>query len=237
MKMNLSNPLIVGLDVDSTADCFRIANLLSGKVGAFKIGPRLPVRYGADLISHIAKSAPVFVDNKYFDIPSTMVAAVRASFVAGATLVTVHALAGREALSELAKLEAELEKKRPFKILAVTILTSFSDQNLPAGLKGQSIDDLVPALAEEVVTSGLSGLVCSPREAAAIRKRYPDLFLVTPGVRLPDAESGDQKRVETPQEAIKNGASALVVARPICDSANPLVAALKYLDAIAEARK
>ncbi len=94
--------------------------------GGFKIGPRLVLKYGESIISQIAQYAPVFVDCKFFDITSTTVAAVRASFQAGASVVTVHAMNGYECLHELAKLEAELNSTRPFKILCVTILTSWS---------------------------------------------------------------------------------------------------------------
>jgi hypothetical protein len=126
MKLNQSsepmrNPIIAALDVDSRDQALKLADDLADVVGGFKVGPRLCLRYGQDLVKEVAARAPVFVDNKHFDIPSTMEAAVRASFEAGASLVTVHALSGREALTKMATLEKELSQKRPFKILAVTI--------------------------------------------------------------------------------------------------------------------
>ena len=90
----LKNPLILALDVDTTDDALKILDHVQDLLGGIKVGPRLVYRYGASFVTELAERAPVFVDNKYFDIPSTMVAAVKASFDAGATLVTVHAMAG-----------------------------------------------------------------------------------------------------------------------------------------------
>lgn len=232
----LKNPLIVGLDVDSCEEALRIAQTLSGKVGAFKIGPRLVVRGGSDFISKLAKLSSVFVDMKYHDIPSTMDAAVRASAEAGASLVTVHASAGREALSLLAKAEKEIARKQPFRLLAVTVLTSFANETLPTPFRNRAIADIVNELAFDAKESGLSGFVCSSQEVANLRSQIPRGFLVTPGIRLPDGVAGDQKRVETPQTALKKGASAIVVARPICEAKDPVSATEKFLAAIAEVK-
>jgi len=219
----LKNPLILALDVDSKEDAFKILDHIGDLVGGVKLGPRLVYRYGASLVSEIAEIAPVFVDNKYFDIPSTMVAAVKASFDAGATLVTVHAMAGKEALKELHKLEAELNRIRPFKILAVTVLTSWSRESMPASLHNWSVENHVRSLTQEVYNSGLRGLVCSGHELEYLN--YPGLFKVTPGIRLStdqvQIQSEDQKRVMTPKQAMKAGASALVIGRPILQSHDP----------------
>lgn len=223
-QFELRNPIIVALDVDSIDDCLRLADKLSGRVGAFKIGPRLVVRYGADLVAKLSKAAPVFVDNKYLDIPSTMEGAIRATFEAGATLATIHAWAGREALERLAKVENELSEKRPFKILNVTVLTSFSEGTLAPGLETKAIDQHVAGLAQLAFDSGLTGIVCSPHEVENVRRQSPAGFLVTPGVRLPTDEKGDQKRVETPAEALRKGASALVIGRPIYEARDPVAA-------------
>jgi orotidine-5'-phosphate decarboxylase len=229
-----ANPLIVALDVDSRERALRLAEDLSDVAGAYKIGPRLIHRYGESIVKDVARHAPVFVDCKFFDIPSTMVAAVRASFESGATLVTVHAQAGIEALQELAKLEKELNQQRPFQVLCVTMLTSFSKETLPPVLKDQSIQDHVLQLAELVKSAGLNGLVCSPEELSALRDQ--GFYLVTPGIRFTLEEKGDQKRVLGPHEAINEGASALVVGRPIIEAKNPREAALDYSIAILKKR-
>jgi orotidine-5'-phosphate decarboxylase len=232
-KSIVSNPLIVALDVDSENEALALAQDLGDIAGCFKLGPRLIYRYGASLVQKIARETPVFVDCKYFDIPSTMVSAVRASFEAGATLVTVHAMAGKEALAELAKLESELNTQRPFQILAVTVLTSFSQEGLPSVLRDQPIASHVLDLATLVKESGLSGVVSSPEELEILKDL--DLAMVTPGIRFSEEDKGDQKRVLNPAQAIAAGASAVVVGRPIIANPNPRKAALDYSVALADA--
>ena len=235
----LKNSLIVALDVDSAEDCFRLAKLLKNEAGAYKVGPRLCMRYGSSLVTELSKISPVFVDNKYLDIPSTVDAAIRATFEAGATLATVHAWNGAETLSLLAKTETELSRQRPFKILAVTILTSFTEQTLPPGFAKppqQTIEQSVELLAKLAFTSGLSGVVCSPHEVARVRTLHKSSFLVTPGVRLADDAYGDQKRIETPAQAIRQGSSALVVGRPIISANDPREAAQRVIASINEGR-
>ena len=231
----LKNPLILALDVDSKDEAMKILSQVGDLIGGVKLGPRLVYRYGAELVTEMAKISPVFVDNKYFDIPSTMVAAVRASFEAGATLVTVHALSGAEALKELHKLELELNQIRPFKILAVTILTSWDQSSMPASFQNWPVENHVKSLAQEVYNSGLRGLVCSGHELEYLN--YPDMFKVTPGIRLSpdqsdnkDNKSEDQKRIMTPMQAIKAGASALVIGRPILQAHNPRETILDILE-------
>lgn len=231
-NFELKNPLIIALDVDSAEECFRLSDLLGKHAGAFKVGPRLCMRYGAELVTKLAKQAPVFVDNKYLDIPSTMDAALRATFEAGATLATVHAWAGQEALTQLAKTEKELSAKRPFKVLAVTVLTSFTEETLPPTTLKQSIATSVEMLAKLTLESGLSGLVCSPHEVQSLRALNKNAFLVTPGVRLLTDDVGDQKRIETPEQAMKKGSSALVVGRPIIAAKDPVEAAERVLASI-----
>lgn len=225
----MRNSLCVALDVDSKDRALQLVSELNDVVGGFKIGPRLILRYGQDLIQEISQQAPVFVDCKFFDIPSTMKAAVRAGFEAGASLVTVHAMAGAEALEQLAVLEKELSQQRPFRILAVTILTSWAQESLPPVMKILPISNHVQELAKLVVASGLSGLVCSPEELDLL-KAIP-AYKVTPGIRFSVDEKGDQKRVLGPAEALKKGSSLLVVGRPIVESINPREAANKYLAA------
>jgi orotidine-5'-phosphate decarboxylase len=224
----LKNPLIFALDVDSEDEAFKKLNPVIDLVGGVKIGPRLAYRYGAPFIQKIAERTSVFVDNKYFDIPSTMKAAVKATFDAGATLVTVHALSGSEALKEMAQLEVELNRIRPFKILAVTILTSWDKSSLPESFHAWSIENHVKSLSQLVYQAGVRGLVCSGHELDLIPQK--DFFKVIPGIRLSSDEAQDQKRVMTPKQAIKAGAQALVVGRPILESSNPRETVLEILE-------
>ena len=162
------NPLCVALDVDTDHQALQLVKNLGDIVGGFKIGPRLCLRYGEKLTQEIAKVAPVFVDNKHFDIPSTMEAAVRTSFSSGASLVTVHALSGSEALQLMAKTERELNQIRPFKILAVTVLTSWDQSSLPESLKPMKVDEHVQSLTRLVQESGLNSIVCSSQELSLL---------------------------------------------------------------------
>lgn len=228
----MKNPVIAALDVDSRDQALRLADQLADVVGGFKVGPRLCLRYGQDLVKDIAARGLVFVDNKHFDIPSTMEAAVRASFEAGATLVTVHALSGKEALTKMAAVENELNQIRPFKVLAVTILTSWDQSSMPTNFKQQPISQHVTELADQVSSSGMTGLVCSPHELDLLQNK--GLYLVTPGIRFSMDSLGDQKRVMGPAEAIKAGASALVVGRPIIEAKNPRETATEYVMALYE---
>lgn len=221
------NPLCIALDVDSKEQALRLAKDLAPFAGGFKVGPRLVHRFGEELVQSIARYAPVFVDCKFFDIPSTMVAAVRATFEAGASACTIHAMAGEEALDQLSDLEKELNLIRPFRILAVTILTSWSEQSFPKVFRAQPICEHVSQLADLVKASGLSSVVCSPHEIELLADK--DLFLLTPGIRMSSDPVGDQKRVMGPREALAKGSSCLVVGRPIIAADNPVATAKFFL--------
>lgn len=225
----MKNPVILALDVDTREQALKFADDLQDIVGGFKLGPRLCVRYGQSLIKEISERGPVFVDNKYFDIPSTMVAAVRASFEAGASLVTVHALSGKEALKELAVLEQELNQIRPFRILAVSILTSWDQNSLPPNFKVQDLSAHVTDLVTMAKNSGIKGIVCSAHELSLFKNQ--GLYIVTPGIRFNTEKDTDQKRVMEPKEAMVLGASALVVGRPILRAKNPRVQASEFVAA------
>ena len=227
--MNPKHPVFVALDLDDAQKAKALADQLSGLVG-FKLGPRLLMKYGPTLVESVAKHGPVFVDNKYFDIPNTMESAVKATFEAGATFCTVHAQSGSEALQRMATLEKKLNATRPFKFLSVTVLTSFSKESLPVVLKEISIEEQVKMLAQLTFESGLTGLVCSPFEVEALKGFFPEGFFVTPGVRTQASVAGDdQKRVMTPGQALQAGASALVVGRPIVEADDPLAATQEIL--------
>ena len=229
----MKNPIFVALDVDSDKEAQRIVELTAAYVGGFKVGPRLIVRYGADFLKKIAERGTLFVDNKYFDIPSTMEGAIRASFRHGARVLRpcMRKQALKRLRRRLAAVEKELNQKRPFKILAVTVLTSFNAETLPSVLKSQPISKMVEELAGLAIDSGINGLVCSPDEVAILRKKFPKAFLLVPGIRMEGSDLGDQKCVADPVSAIRNGASALVVGRPIYQADNPAQAAKLYANA------
>lgn len=232
MKAELGNPIFVALDVDSDVEALRVASESKSFVGGYKVGPRLCMRYGEAFTKKLATIGQVFVDNKYFDIPSTMEAAVRASFSAGASFVTIHAQAGSESLKRLAQVELELQDQRPFRLLSVTVLTSFQQSTLPPNSSAKPISHQVLELAELSLNCGISGLVCSPEEVASLREKFPESYLVTPGIRLSTDDKGDQKRVAGPKQALQLGASALVVGRPICEAKDVQHAAKKFYEEI-----
>lgn len=226
----LKNPIFLALDVDDIREVRRISDAVAPHIGGIKVGPRLCMRYGPSLVGELAKTLPVFVDNKYFDIPNTMATAVTATFEAGASFVTVHAQAGSEALMRLAELEEKFNRERPFKILAVTILTSFTQKSLTSVSRDIPIKEQVNQLADLTLSSGLTGLVCSAEEVQSLRLSHPDSYLVVPGIRLPDGDNGDQQRVADPSSALRAGASALVIGRPIVDAKDPVAAASKFAE-------
>ena len=232
MKNNLaSSRLILALDLDSPQEALDLAQKLQGKVGVFKVGPRFVMRAGSEGLKQLRAFGEIFLDCKFHDIPSTMESAVRTSFELGASLVTVHASAGIEALSLMAKVEAELNEQRPFRLLAVTVLTSFSESGLPKNWQNLTLAEHVKSLVMEAKAAGLKGIVCSPHELELLKKQ--GLYLVTPGVRFADeAGNDDQKRVMTPGDAIRAGASALVVGRPIVKAKDPILAAERYLQSL-----
>ncbi len=221
--------LFVALDVDDPARAAELARDLEHPGIGFKVGPRLILREGARLVQKIAQHGPVFVDCKHLDIPSTMTSAVRAAFESGATYATVHAWSGPGALRDLAELETRLNRERHFRVLVVSVLTSFSSDTLPFGLKGRDIGVDVLGLANEAKTCGLNSFVCSPHEASALRSQIANAFIITPGVRPSGSAKGDQVRVETPQAAAQQGASGMVVGRPIIEAIEPRSAALQIL--------
>ena len=206
--------LFLALDVESRLEALDWVQKSKNYVQAYKIGPRLFLTCGPQLIEEIKNlsSAKIFLDFKFFDIPSSTVEAVRSSFQAGADFVTVHACIGPETLQLLSQTEKNFSKTH--QILCVTVLSSVADS--------EKTQKKIFQMAEWVYQAGLRGLVCSPWELRALRQKYPDMFLVTPGIRLKENDRDDQKRVMTPEKAVKEGSSALVIGRSVLNSKEPV---------------
>jgi len=228
----MKNPIFVALDLDDGKKAIEMAQKVQPFVGGFKLGPRICMRYGSQIVKEIAKLGEVFVDNKYYDIPNTMEFAIRATFASGASYATIHSACGPEALERMASVERELCQERPFKILAVTVLTSFSQSHLPPHWEDKPIEFHVNSLAQTASDCGISGFVCSGHEVSELRKKFPEAFLVTPGIRLESGVKADQSRVMVPSQAITAGASALVVGRPIIEAPKPEIMAEKFKKAL-----
>ncbi len=221
--------LYVALTSDCGSDAMKMLKPLQGLPVGVKVGLELFVKEGPGIVGEIRNAGfPVFLDLKFHDIPYTVAGAVRSACLLEPDVINVHASGGRAMMEAAAG--ACTGKTR---IIAVTVLTSMDKADLQ--LLGSGYDPLeaVVSLAAAAQESGLHGVVCSPLEASAVRKNSSRNFLIiTPGVRPAQAKSEDQKRVMTPGEAVRNGATSLVVGRPITASSNPAQAARSILQEI-----
>ena len=222
--------LIVALDVDTKEKALALVEQLKGSVKIFKIGSELFTSCGPEIVAAVrSKGCGLFLDLKFHDIPNTVAKAVTAATRLGVSIINVHALGGYDMMKKCAKAvekEAKALKITKPKLIAVTILTS-TDEN---SLKKIGIDDnmekQVLKLAKLAKDASLDGVVASPSEVKLIRRELGQEFIiVTPGVRPEWAAANDQKRIATPKEAILNGATYIVVGRPIVEAPDPLEAA------------
>lgn len=220
--MSYPAPIAVALDAPSLETAALWAGLVTPHVSTVKIGLELYLRYGPEAVASIrgASNVRVFLDLKLHDIPATVSAAARAVARLRPDLLTVHAVGG------IGGVRAAVQAAPETKIVAVTVLTSLSDDDLDMiGLAGP-VGDAVRRMAVLAVEAGARGVVCSPREVAAVRAEVgPDITLITPGVRPAGSDTHDQARVATPEEALQAGADLLVIGRPITAAADPGAAA------------
>lgn len=232
--------LIFALDVDNLEDARNWVAKLQGQVGVFKIGKQLFTRCGPEVVRLVQDGGcDVFLDLKYHDIPNTVAMAGLEAQRLGVRMFNVHALGGFEMM---AKLVAEIDRvcprgnpDRPI-LLAVTILTSSTEETLRRVGIDRPIQVMVPKLARLAKDAGMDGVVASPKEVGLIRDACGDGFLiVTPGVRPAFASQDDQKRVTTPGAALRSGADYLVIGRPISAAADPALAADMILQEMQEA--
>jgi orotidine-5'-phosphate decarboxylase len=225
--------LIVPLDLPSVTAAEAMIARLGDSVTFYKIGYQLAYAGGLPLVRQLASAGKkVFADLKLHDIGNTVARGVASVASLGATFLTVHAY------PQTMKAAVEGRAGSSLKILAVTVLTSYDDGDLHAAGYRLSVSDLVEARAQQAQVLGVDGLVCSPQEAASLRKIVGhQMALVTPGVRPAGAAAGDQKRVMTPARAIAAGADYLVVGRPILEAPDPKAAADAIVAEIAQAVK
>ena len=240
MRAAASERLIFALDVDSFAQAEAWVKRLHTKVGLFKVGKQLFTRCGPEIIQMVrAEGGEVFLDLKYHDIPNTVAKAGVEACRLGAKMFNVHALGGLEMMQQtVAEVDAWCaanNAERPI-MLAVTILTSSTEQTLQKVGIDRPVAEMVPRLAALAKEAGFDGVVASPKEVGLIRQACGDEFaIVTPGVRPAFASLDDQKRVTTPADAISNGADYLVIGRPISAAADPVAAADLILEEIESA--
>jgi orotidine-5'-phosphate decarboxylase len=204
---------------------------LGDSVTFYKIGYQLGYAGGLPLVRKLADTGKkVFADLKMHDIGNTVARGVESVAKLGATFLTVHGY------PQTMQAAANASKGSGLKILAVTVLTSYDNEDLKAAGYQLGVGDLVAARAQQAQALGIDGLVCSPEEAANLRKHIkPEMCLVTPGVRPAGSDVGDQKRIMTPARAIAEGSDYLVVGRPVMEAADPKAAAEAIVAEITQA--
>jgi orotidine-5'-phosphate decarboxylase len=220
--MKNSERIIVALDLDEPNQAMELAERIAPVFPFFKIGMKLFTKGGPDFVKSILEKGKVFLDLKFYDIPTVVADAVANIAQLGVSLLTVHASGGSEMLKQcMEKLQSQNSSCR---LLAVTVLTSF-DSLKEFGME-TAVSDQVQLLAHLAYSHRVNGIVCSPQELDALRPLYPSPFLlVTPGIRGASDSAGDQKRTATPSAALKAGADYLVIGRPIIAAHDPLQAA------------
>ncbi len=218
--INLRDRIIVALDLSSVAAAEAIIERLGESVNFYKIGYQLAYAGGLPLVSRLANAGKkVFLDLKLHDIGNTVTRGVESIAQSGATFLTVHAY------PQTMQAAAEACAGSPLKILAVTVLTSYDNDDLHAAGFRLNVAELVKARALQAQALGIDGLVCSAEEVASLRGIIgPHMSFVTPGIRPAGSDVGDQKRIMTPSRAIAAGADYLVIGRPIIAASDPKAA-------------
>lgn len=213
--------IIVALDAKSQYDALTLAEQLDPALCRVKVGKELFTHEGPSVVKALhSKGFEVFLDLKFHDIPNTTAQAVCAAADLGVWMVNVHASGGRKMMQTCA--ERLRQGNYPTQLIAVTVLTSMSRDDLKdIGLDVEPFEQ-VKRLAKLTQESGLDGVVCSAQEAKMLRETLgPDFALVTPGIRPAGSNADDQKRIVTPQQAMLDGSTHLVIGRPITQSSNP----------------
>ena len=217
----MSNPVFLAVDVPQLEAAKDLVSKVKGHIGGVKLGLEFFCAHGTHGVHEIAHlGLPVFLDLKLHDIPNTVAAAMQSLNVLEPAIMTVHASGGR-AMMEDAKAAAGENTK----VVAVTMLTSLDERDLErTGVTGTPHDHVM-RLAELAEASGMDGIVCSGQEVGAVHKQWKTGFFVVPGLRPGGKSAGDQKRIVTPRKARDDGASVLVIGRPISRADDPLQAA------------
>ncbi|MBZ5504554.1 MAG: orotidine-5'-phosphate decarboxylase [Acidobacteriia bacterium] len=225
--------LIVALDVSTAAEAQQLVQRIGDAAGIYKVGLQLFTAEGPQLVRNLVSSGrKVFLDLKLHDIPNTVGHAVKAAAELGVYMLTVHASGGAAMLGAAAEASANR-----INLLAVTVLTSLSTDDLhQVGIPDQVADQAL-RMAALARSAGCQGIVSSPRELVPLRNLLgEDFMIVTPGIRPAGAETHDQQRTATPAQAISNGASHIVVGRPITHASDPVRAAQGIIREMEQAR-
>lgn len=230
--MKKDNPICVALDTPDLSHAIALAHQLRGHVGMLKLGMEFFYAHGAAGYKAVAECGiPIFLDMKLHDIPNTVAQGLTSllKLVPPPAITNVHATGGLE-MMKAARAAVGPETK----LIAVTILTSLSNENIwAAGFDARTTDEHALNLAKLAHEAGLDGVVCSPLDIAAIRQALPRKFMtIVPGIRPADTSAHDQKRIATPKAAVAAGADILVIGRAITGSDNPVAAAQSILESL-----
>lgn len=228
-----SKPIVVALDFDNKNKALNLIDKLDPNLCRLKVGKEMFTLFGPQFITEIHdRGFDVFLDLKFHDIPNTVAKAVTAAAELGVWMTNVHATGG------LAMMQAAREALRPYGdnaplLIAVTVLTSMTDEELPLIGINCSAEEQVKRLASLTHQAGLDGVVCSAREAEMLKAEFGKEFkLVTPGIRPEGSDAGDQQRIMTPKQALIAGSDYLVIGRPITQAADPLAALHEIIKSI-----
>lgn len=224
--MDARERLIVGLDVPTIGEAERLVSTLGDDILFYKIGYQLVFAGGLEFARELAASGKkIFLDMKLLDIDNTVAKGVENIVKMGMTMLTIHAY------PKAMKAAVEAARGSDLTLLGVTVLTSMDERDVIDAGYEYDPHTLVLRRAEQALHAGMGGVVCSAEEAAAVRKIVgPDMAVVTPGIRPAGSARGDQRRVVTPGEAIRNGSSHLVVGRPIVAAPDRRAAAEAILE-------
>jgi orotidine-5'-phosphate decarboxylase len=212
--------LIVALDVPDRRSMLETLSRMPQEIAWYKVGLELFCAEGPTILDPLReRGASIFLDLKFHDIPRTVGHAVARAADLGVDLMTVHAAGGRAMLEEAA--HAASRCSAPPKLVAVTTLTSLNEDDFSDLGIQRTLSDQALALSAMAIEAGIDGMVTSAHEAQVLRTQFPDALLVTPGIRMPSGDVGDQKRVATPSYAVDQGATHLVIGRPIVQANDP----------------
>lgn len=215
--------IVVALDFDKQNDALNLIDRLDPNLCRLKIGKEMFTHFGPEFVKTVHnKGFDVFLDLKFHDIPNTVAKAVKAAADLGVWMVNVHASGGSKMMNAAREILLPYGKDAPL-LIAVTVLTSMSKEDLLDLGINKEPEEQVNFLAGLAHKAGMDGVVCSAQEATMLKSNYgKDFKLVTPGIRTADASSDDQKRIMTPERAVQAGSDYLVIGRAITKSANPI---------------
>jgi orotidine-5'-phosphate decarboxylase len=234
-NLKAKDRLILSMDVPTKEEVLSILEEIDNNITNIKVGLELIYNEGTEIVKTVINSGyDVLLDAKLMDIPNTIAGALKGISKLGVKMITIHSFGGSDMLErakkELFEISKLNNKLRPL-LFGVTVLTSLDDSDLQRFGFVSNYTDIVMNLAKTAIGSGIDGIICSPNEVSLLRKSFGDDFLIaTPGIRLPEDEANDQKRFNTPEKAINDGADYIIVGRSIINNKDKIGVLKKYLN-------